>query len=323
MLPLPGQQLFHIALRGEGDQVIDALTHADEPHGQAQPLLDRHDTAALGGAVQLGQDDAGGVCRLAELPGLADGVLARDGIQHQQGLQTGLGAGLFDAAADLGKLCHQVCLVVQAACGIRNDQIIAACGGRLDRVKNDSGGVCALARLDKGHTRPVGPDLQLLAGGGTEGIACGQHDLFALTGIEIGQLGNAGGLAHAVHADDQNDGGRAAQVHLSFGAHLIGNEVAQFIAGLLTGFQALLVHPVPQLVHQFDGHFTAHIGQNELLFQLIVKIIIDLAAGEGIHNVAPEARAGLFEAVFHLIFFFFAKSKEAHWFSPLFCCFYP
>ena len=117
--------------------------------------------------------------------------------------------------------------------------------------------------------------------------------------------------------------GRAAQVHLSFGAHLIGNEFAQFIAGLLTGFQALLVHPVPQLVHQFDGHFTAHIGQNELLFQLIVKIIIDLAAGEGIHNVAPEARAGLFEAVLHLIFFFFAKSKEAHWFSPLFCCFYP
>ena len=77
------------------------------------------------------------------------------------------------------------------------------------------------------------------------------------------------------------------------------------------------------LHHQFDGHFTAHIGQNELLFQLIVKIIIDLAAGEGIHNIAPEARAGLFEAVFHLIFFFFAKSKEAHWFSPLFCCFYP
>lgn len=75
MLPLPGQQLFHIALRGEGDQVIDALTHADEPHGQAQPLLDRHDTAALGGAVQLGQDDAGGIRGLTELPRLADGVL--------------------------------------------------------------------------------------------------------------------------------------------------------------------------------------------------------------------------------------------------------
>ena len=145
---------------------------------------------------------------------------------------------------------------MQAACGIRNDQIIAACGGRLDRVKNDSGGVCALARPDKGHTRPVGPDLQLFAGGGTEGIACTSMT-FLLTGIEIGQLGNAGGLAHPVHADDQNDGGSAVQLHLSFGAHLIGNEVAQFIAGLLTGFQALLVHPVPQLVHQFDGHFTA------------------------------------------------------------------
>ena len=67
MLPLPGQQLFHIALRGEGDQVVDALAHADEPHRQAQPLLDGHDAAALGGAVQLGEDDAGGVGGLAEL----------------------------------------------------------------------------------------------------------------------------------------------------------------------------------------------------------------------------------------------------------------
>ena len=115
---------------------------------------------------------------------------------------------------------------------------------------------------------------------------------------------------------DQNDGRRAAQVHLSFGAHLIGNEVAQFVAGLLTGFQALLVHPVPQLVHQFDGHFTAHIGQNELLFQLIVHIIVDDAAGEGVEDIAPETGAGLFQTRFHFFLFFFfvflAKSEEPH-----------
>ena len=57
MLPArAGDQLFHKALRGEREQVVDALAHADEPDGQAQPLLDGYHAAALGGAVQLGQD---------------------------------------------------------------------------------------------------------------------------------------------------------------------------------------------------------------------------------------------------------------------------
>ena len=108
MLPFPGEQLFHKALRGKGQQVVDALAHADKAHRQAQALLDRHDAAALGGAVRLGQDQAGGNSSLAGLHGLPDGVLPGDGIQHQQGLKAGFRACLFDAAADLGKLCHQV-----------------------------------------------------------------------------------------------------------------------------------------------------------------------------------------------------------------------
>ena len=190
---------------------------------------------------------------------------------------------------------------MQAACGIRNDQIIAACGGRLDRVKNDSGGVCALARPDKGHTRPVGPDLQLFAGGGTEGIACSQHDLFALTGIEIGQLGNAGGLAHAVDADDQNDGGLAVQCHLGLRGHLLGNDVAQGICGLFAGFQPLVAHTIAELVHQMHRHLTAYVGKDQLFLQIIVHLIVDDAAGQGVHNAAPEAGAGLFQTRFHLV----------------------
>ena len=65
MLPFTREQLFHKALRGEGQQVVDALAHADKAHRQAQTLLDRHNAAALGGAVQLGQDDAGGIGSLA------------------------------------------------------------------------------------------------------------------------------------------------------------------------------------------------------------------------------------------------------------------
>ena len=43
MLPSrAGDELFHKALRGEGDEVVDALAHADEPHRQAEALLDGH-----------------------------------------------------------------------------------------------------------------------------------------------------------------------------------------------------------------------------------------------------------------------------------------
>ena len=128
---------------------------------------------------------------------------------------------------------------MQAACGIRNDQIIAACGGRLDRIKDDGGGVCAFACADDGHTGAACPDLQLLAGGGTECITGRQHHLAALTGVVIGQLGNAGGLAHAVDADDQNDGGLAVQIHRVAGGQLLADDAAQRVQRLLDRFSGV------------------------------------------------------------------------------------
>ena len=208
---------------------------------------------------------------------------------------------------------------MQAPGGVGNDHVIAAGGGRFHRVKNDGGGVGSLTGLDQRDPGAVGPDLQLLAGGGTEGVACSQHDPATLTGVVIGQLGNAGGLAHAVHANDQNDGRLAGKIHLGIRCHFLGNDVAQGIRRLFAGLQALFVHAVAELIHQFDGHFAADIGQDELFFQLIVKVIVDLAAGECVQDIAPKARAGLFEAVFHLVFFFFTKSKKSHiGFSPTF-----
>ena len=54
MLPSrAGDELFHKALRGEGDEIVDAFAHADEPHRQAEALLDGHHAAALRRAVEL------------------------------------------------------------------------------------------------------------------------------------------------------------------------------------------------------------------------------------------------------------------------------
>ena len=205
---------------------------------------------------------------------------------------------------------------MQTACGVGNDHVIAACGGRLYGVENDSRRVCALACADDGHTGTFCPDLQLFAGSGTEGIACGQHHLFALAGVVIRQLCNAGGLAHAVHSNDQNDGRLSGKVHFSLRRHLLGNDVPQGICRFFAGLQALLAHPVPQLVHQTHGHFAAHIRKDELLFQIIVHFVVDDAAGEGVEDIAPETGAGLFQTRFHFFLFFFfvflAKSEEPH-----------
>ena len=211
---------------------------------------------------------------------------------------------------------------MQASGRVGNDHVIALGRGRFNGVKDDCRRVRALACFDEGHAGPVRPDLQLLAGGGTECITGRQHHLAALTGVVIGQLGNAGGLAHAIDADDQDHRRVPVQRHLGLRLHLLGNEVPQLVGGLLTGLQAFLVHPVAQLVHQFDGHFAAHVGQDELFFQAVVEVIVDLAAGQCIEDVAPEARAGLLQAIFHFIFFFFAKSKESHGRPPLSYAFY-
>ena len=111
------------------------------------------------------------------------------------------------------------------------------------------------------------------------------------------------------------------QLHLSVRTHLVGDQVAQLVRRLLAGLQTLLVHPVAQLVHQMDGDFAAHIRKDQLLFQTVVEIIVDLAAGEGVQDIAPEARAGLFQTILHLVFFFFAESKESHCGLP-YCMFF-
>lgn len=89
------QQGFGKIGGGEEDQVVDLFPHAHKTDGQAQLFVHTDDAATLGGAVQLGQHNAGGTGGAAELLRLADGVLAGNGIQHQQHFQAGIRAGLF------------------------------------------------------------------------------------------------------------------------------------------------------------------------------------------------------------------------------------
>ena len=64
------EQLLHERVRVERLHVVDLLADADELHRQAELLLDGEDRAALGGAVELREHDAGALHRLRELLGL-------------------------------------------------------------------------------------------------------------------------------------------------------------------------------------------------------------------------------------------------------------
>ena len=80
----------------EGGQVVGLFADADVFDRQADLLADGDDDAALGRAVELGQDDAGAVDGLGKLCRLADAVLAGGGVEHQQHFVRGVGNLLAD-----------------------------------------------------------------------------------------------------------------------------------------------------------------------------------------------------------------------------------
>ena len=110
----------------ERAQILQRLADPDQLDRDAQLARDRQRDAALGRAVELGQDDPVDRHRLGEELGLADAVLARRGVDRQQRLVRRVGHLLADHAADLGELVHQVVLVVQAPGGVDDHDVDAA-----------------------------------------------------------------------------------------------------------------------------------------------------------------------------------------------------
>ena len=144
--------------------------------------------------------------------------------------------------------------------------------------------------------------------------------------IQAGQLGNRRGLADAVDADDQNDGGLAVQIHRVAGGQLLADDAAQRVQRLLTGFQVFFLDLVVQLVHQTHGAGGADVGQNELFLELVVQIIVDLRVGQRIDDSLEKARAGLFQPALDLLLLLkfllgniaFEKVEKAHRGPPYF-----
>ena len=163
--------------------------------------------AAPAGAIQLGQHQAGDLRGGAELFRLPDGVLAGVGVQHQQHLVGRAAVGLLQHFGDLAQFVHQRGLGVLAAGGVGQHEFdIAGLGGG-HRVKDHAAGVGAGLGVDEFGPAALAPQLQLVNGGGAEGVAGGQQHLAALPHQARGQLADGGGFAHPVHAHKEVDRG--------------------------------------------------------------------------------------------------------------------
>ena len=144
-------------------------------------------------------------------------------------------------------------------------------------VEQYGAGVRALVLPDDLAFGPLCPDLQLVGGGGAEGIGGAQHHPFALLFQAGGDLSDGGGLAHTVDADEDADAGLRVQLqggvpHL----HLRHQDLPQGLPDLLLALQVLLADLGPQLFHGVRGSVHAKICHDEGFLQFFKKVLVRL-----------------------------------------------
>src|SRR6266849_6147702 len=161
-LRLLPEQGVHEGLRVEDLEVVDLLADPDQLDRYPQLLVDPDRDAALGGAVELGQHEAGEPDRLVEHARLLEPVLARGRFQHHEGFVGGAGHLAGQHALELGQLVHEVGLGVQAPRRVHQQHVHITRRGCLHRVEDHRGRVGARDLVDDVHLDPAAPLLELL-----------------------------------------------------------------------------------------------------------------------------------------------------------------
>ena len=138
--------------------------------------------------------------------------------------------------------------------------------------------------LDELRARPLGPDLELFAGGGAEGVRCGEADALALTHQAAGELADRRRLPRAVHPDDEHDvqAGRI-EVDRTLRTEHREDLVAEEIDGIA-------VAAGPHTFEQISGGLWADVGLQQDLFERGPAVPVRRRAERRPHASAEPAR---------------------------------
>ena len=121
--PSVGDQRIDKLIGVERFEVVDLFAHADVFDRNSHLLADGYHHSALRTAVEFGQNDAGALGRVGKVAGLADAVLSRGCIEHEQAFVGSARNLLADHAVHLGEFVHQVLLGLQSARSIDDEKV--------------------------------------------------------------------------------------------------------------------------------------------------------------------------------------------------------
>src|SRR5262249_20442295 len=137
--------------------------------------------------------------------GLVDGILPCCRIEHEEGLVRGGGDDLAKNAVDLFKLFHQIGFILQAPCGVDEDDIAASRFSSSEGIEGNSRRVGAGGGLDDVDAEFFCPHCQLLNGSCAERICGGDEHFLAFFLVIFSEFGNGRRFAAAIDADDEED----------------------------------------------------------------------------------------------------------------------
>jgi hypothetical protein len=138
----------------------------------------------------------------------------------------------------------------------------------------------------------LAPLLELVDGGGAEGVGGSDYDVSAVAAIGVGELGDAGRLAGAVDADHKHDGrpwGLGAGIALA-----VEPEAAPWLDPFQDGNElfledgtyegrlpyALLLHALLETRQDVLSRADTDVGADEQLLQLEPEVVVDAGALE-------------------------------------------
>ena len=170
--------------------------------------------------------------------------------------------------------------------------------GLLEHVVADARRVGAALARDDLDARALAPHLQLLDGGGTEGVGAADEAAHAQLVVGVGKLAHRGGLAGAVDAHEEHARRQAGErVALGAREHL-GEALRQRLAQLARRAQVLAGGLLAQVVGHLHGDLGAHVAHDERVLEVLPELLVDLAAHvEDLGDGLARAREALLEVV--------------------------
>jgi hypothetical protein len=193
---------------------------------------------------------------------------------------------------------------MQAAGRIDDQRANLAGLGGMEGVEDDGARVGALRLADDLGLSALGPNFELLDGGGAEGVGSAEQDGFAVVLQALGEFADGGGFAGAVDADHHDDPRRLIGLHQrAFGGF---EHTEQVFLDELAEFRGV-VHqvagdPLADGFEDIGGGADADIGRNQRVFKLFEEIGVDLLlAVDHVFDAVHESGAGFLYALFQAV----------------------